>query len=215
MTDLEKSNRLRFGEFAADLTTGELFKHGAKVPLQDKPFQILALLLRRPKQLLLRQEIIRNVWPDTFVEGDLCLNVAIRRLRSALNDDASHPHFIETVGSRGYRFMAAAHGSPTSEAVVSDSERPRVALFPLKSFMGAQSDSLAASITELLIIQLRRMNPPFAIVTPEFTTERAHKGKSTLSLCREVSADYVLVGAVLEADGEVRVTVRGWKTGST
>ncbi|MBZ5679615.1 MAG: winged helix-turn-helix domain-containing protein [Acidobacteriia bacterium] len=208
MTDLEKSNRLRFGEFAADLTTGELFKHGAKVPLQDKPFQILALLLRRPKQLLLRQEIIRNVWPDTFVEGDLCLNVAIRRLRSALNDDASHPHFIETVGSRGYRFMAAAHGSPTSEAVVSDSERPRVALFPLKSFMGAQSDSLAASITELLIIQLRRMNPPFAIVTPEFTTERAHKGKSTLSLCREVSADYVLVGAVLEADGEVRVTVR-------
>src|SRR5271157_5956594 len=157
MSDLGKANRLRFGEFAADLTAGEVFKHGTKVPLQDKPFQILALLLRRPKQLLSRQEIIRNVWPDTFVEGDLCLNVAIRRLRSALNDDASHAHLIETVGSHGYRFIAAVHGSPTSEAVVADRERPRVALFPLKSFMGTQSDCFAASITELLIIQLRRM----------------------------------------------------------
>ncbi len=208
MTDSGKSNRLRFGEFAADLTTSEVFRHGAKVPLQDKPFQILALLLRRPKQLLARQEIIRDVWPDTFVEGDLCLNVAIRRLRSALSDDASHPRFIETVGSHGYRFIAAVHSSPVPEVEVSDRERPRVAVFPLKSFMAAQSDSLAASITELLTIQLRRMNPPFAIITPEFTAERAHKGKSTISLCHEVSADYVLVGAVLQSDGDVRVTVK-------
>lgn len=208
MTEARKSNRLRFGDFAADLTTGELFHHGARVALQDKPFQILALLLQRPKQLVSRPEIIRNVWPDTFVEGDQCLNVAVRRLRAALHDDASHGHFIETVGSHGYRFIGAVHVSPVAETAPPSTERPRVAIFPLKAMMGCEPDSFAPSMTEVLITQLRRMNPPFVVVTPEFTTERAHKGKGTLSLCRQASVDYVLVGAVSASTKQVRVSVR-------
>jgi len=208
MTETPKSSRLRFGEFVADLASGEVFKHGAKVPLQDKPFQILALLLARPKQLVSRQEIIRTIWSDTFVEGDLCLNVAIRRLRAALNDSATNASFIETVGSHGYRFVGSVHSLRVQTTMHFGRDRPRLALFPLKTFSGSESASLAPSMTDQLIIQLRRMNPMFVVITPEFTTERAHKGRSTLSLCRDVSADYVLVGAVSEAAGQVRVAVR-------
>ena len=208
MTEVARSHRLRFGEFAADLTTGELFQHGAKVPLQEKPFRLLGLLLQHPKQLLSRHDIIHAVWPDTFVEGDVCLNVAIRRLRSALKEDASHPRFVETVGSHGYRFIANVHGFPSSEQAPPTLKHPRVAIFPLKTFSGSESSTFAPGLTELLIIQLRQLNPPFIVVTPEFTTERAHKGRGTLSLCRQACVDFVLVGAVSETAGQVRVNVR-------
>jgi TolB-like protein/Tfp pilus assembly protein PilF len=208
MSGTTKSNQLRFGEFVADLTSGELLKHGLKVPLQDKPYQILALLLARPKQLVSRQEIIRTVWPDTFIEGDLSLNVAVRRLRVALADDAVNARFLETVGSHGYRFIANLHGSSPPKVTSHARDGPRLAVFPLKPIRGTQSESFASSLTELLIIQLRRPNSPLFVITPEFTTERTHKGKSTISLCRDVSADYVLVGAVSRASGQVRVTVR-------
>ncbi len=207
MAGATKSIHLRFGEFVADLTSGELFKNGVKVPLQDKPYQILALLLSRPKQLVSRQEIIRTVWPDTFVEGDLSLNVAVRRLRAALADDAVNARFVETVGSHGYRFIANIHGSSPLK-VAHPRDGPRLAVFPLKPTRGTESESLASSLTELLIIHLRRSNSPLFVITPEFTTERRPKGKSTISLCRDVSADYVLVGAVSRASGQVRVTIR-------
>ena len=207
MAARDNSNRLRFGGFVVDLETGELFTHGVKVPLQDKPFHVLALLVRRPKQLVSRAEIIRSVWSDTYVEGELCLNVAIRRLRAALQDDPTHPHFVETVGSHGYRFIAAVHG-PRSDLAHAREDRARLAVFPLKSSAGTHPDALALSMTEQVITQLRRLDPPFTIITPEFTTERSPKGRSTMALCRDVSANYVLVGAVACAPGQVRVTVR-------
>ena len=208
MSDAEKPMRLRFGAFLADLTSGEVFRNGSKIPLQGKPFQILSLLLQHPKQLVSRREIIRTVWPDTFVEADLCLNVAVRRLRSALADDGPHHHLIETVGSRGYRLMANVHGLPSPGAIAAGNECPRVAIFPLKALGAGEHDSFGTATTELLISQLRRMNPPFAVITPEFTTERTPKGKSTVSLCRNVSANYVLLGSVTEIGGRARVTVR-------
>jgi len=208
MVGPENSSRLRFGGFVVDLATGELFSRSARVPLQDKPFQILALLLRRPKQLVSRSEIIRTVWPGLFIEGDLCLNVAIRRLRSALQDDTANPRFVETVGSHGYRFIAAVHGAPASEPAPTSGGRPRLAVFPLKCLMELEADSLPPSMTEQVITQLRRIDPPFVIITPEFTTEHSPKGKSTMTLCRKVAADYVLVGAISGAGGQARVTVR-------
>ena len=81
-------------------------------------------------------------------------------------------------------------------------------MFPLKTVIDSHCDSFAASMTELIIVELRRINPSLAVVTPEFTTERTRKGKGKLSLCRDVSADYMLVGAVAEADGQMRIIVR-------
>ena len=205
-----KSLKLRFADFVADVAGGELFKDGAKVPLQDKPFQILALLLQRPGELVPRQEIISNVWPDTFVEGDLCLNVAITRLRTALNDRVSSPKFVETVGSRGYRFIGELTRPGTPEKTASSREHPRVAIFPFELDTDLHYGMFASAMTELIIVEIRRAHPSLSIVTPEFTSERAGrgKGKSKLALCREVSADYMLVGTLSGSGDQMRVTTK-------
>ncbi|HSB17639.1 MAG TPA: winged helix-turn-helix domain-containing protein, partial [Bryobacteraceae bacterium] len=87
---------VRFGLFEADLMAGELRKCGRKVELQDQPFHVLALLLRRPGELVTREELRQALWPaDTFVEFDESLNKAVQKLRQALGDSADNPRFIE------------------------------------------------------------------------------------------------------------------------
>jgi len=100
-------NAIRFGLFEADLSAGELRKRGRKIPLQDQPFRVLALLLLRPGELVSREEFQRALWPgDTFVEFDEGLNKAIQKLRQALDDSSDNPRFIETLPRKGYRFIA-------------------------------------------------------------------------------------------------------------
>jgi TolB-like protein/DNA-binding winged helix-turn-helix (wHTH) protein/Tfp pilus assembly protein PilF len=99
--------RLRFGIFEADLRTGELTKRGARIRLQDQPFQVLAVLLARPGELVTREELRGRLWTaDTFVDFDHGLNKAINKIREALGDSAESPRFVETVARRGYRFIA-------------------------------------------------------------------------------------------------------------
>src|SRR4051812_17984191 len=97
----------RFGPFEADLKTGELRKSGSRLRLQEQPFQVLAMLLARPGELVTREELRQQLWPaDTFVDFDHSLNTAINKLRDTLGDSASAPKYIETLARRGYRFIA-------------------------------------------------------------------------------------------------------------
>src|SRR5215831_372775 len=97
---------VRFGLFEVDLESQELRKSGIKIKIQDQPFQILALLLERPGQIVTREEIQKRLWAgDTFVDFDLGLNSAIKKLRQALNDNSENPRFVETLYRRGYRFV--------------------------------------------------------------------------------------------------------------
>jgi DNA-binding winged helix-turn-helix (wHTH) protein len=105
----KSSGRIQFDVYEADLCTGELRKHGRKIRLTGRPFQILALLLERPGELLTREEIRTRLWPaDTFVDFEHGMNSAIRKVRDALGDSAKKPRFVETLARRGYRFMAAS-----------------------------------------------------------------------------------------------------------
>lgn len=115
----------RFGSFEADLQERILTKAGRRIRLQEQPFRILALLLERPGQLISREEMREQVWPqNTFVEYDAALNTAVRKLRESLNDSADNPKFLETVPRQGYRFLAPVSWSPELEVVVPS--RPRV-----------------------------------------------------------------------------------------
>jgi TolB-like protein/DNA-binding winged helix-turn-helix (wHTH) protein/Flp pilus assembly protein TadD len=103
----------RFGDFEFDPASGELHKDGTKVRLQEQPFQILTLLLKRPGEVVTREEVRQALWAgDTFVDFDVGLNSAIKRLRDALNDSADSPRFVETLPRRGYRFVAPLETSP-------------------------------------------------------------------------------------------------------
>src|SRR6266852_4931908 len=98
---------LRFGVFEVDLRAGEVRKQGVRIKLQEQPFQVLTQLLKRPGEVVTREELRAQLWPsDTFVDFDNGLNTSINKLREALGDSADSPRFIETLPRRGYRFIA-------------------------------------------------------------------------------------------------------------
>lgn len=127
--------------FEADLSTGELRRRGVRVRLNAQPFQVLCLLLERPGELLTREEIAQQLWPEgTFVDYDHGVHSAVNRIREAIGDSASSPRFIETLARRGYRFIASVErigpgdGSASRTAAAEDTpsdEPPGCAAEPL------------------------------------------------------------------------------------
>jgi TolB-like protein/DNA-binding winged helix-turn-helix (wHTH) protein len=107
MPNPDPTSLLRFGFFEMDLRTAELRRAGRPVGLAPQPFKILTLLATHPGELVTREEIQRQIWGDeTFVDFDQGLNFAIKKIRTALGDDADAPSYIETLPRRGYRFIA-------------------------------------------------------------------------------------------------------------
>jgi cholera toxin transcriptional activator len=108
----------QFGVFELDLSAGELRKNGAKLRLQEQPFQVLALLLERAAEVVTREELRQKLWPaDTFVDFDHSLNTAVNKLREVLGDSASSPRYIETLARRGYRFIAPVRNNAETASV--------------------------------------------------------------------------------------------------
>ena len=115
MADDREDGAMRFGVFEVNARAGELRRKGVKVKLQEQPFQVLAMLLERPGEVVTREELQRRLWPaDTFVDFDHSLNAAVKRLRDALGDSADNPRFVETLARRGYRFVAPVNGEGTN-----------------------------------------------------------------------------------------------------
>jgi Tol biopolymer transport system component/DNA-binding winged helix-turn-helix (wHTH) protein len=107
MSETQSAPRLfRFGEFEADVRTGELRKGGVRLKLSGQPFQVLAILLEHSGDVVTREELQKQLWPDTFVDIERNLNGAINRVREVLGDSRENPQFIETLPRRGYRFIA-------------------------------------------------------------------------------------------------------------
>src|SRR3954468_24209480 len=111
-----KSVRYRFDRFEADIARSVLYENGVPVPLQEKPFLFLATLLQSNGAVVTRDELSRQLWPDTYVQVNQGLNAAARKVRMALKDDAANPRFIETLGSRGYRFICPMESTPAEDA---------------------------------------------------------------------------------------------------
>ena len=115
------SHWVRFGGFELDLETADLRSNGRSARLPEQQFQILRMLLESNGNLVSRDEIRRQLWPNnTVVEFDQSINAAIMKLRTALGDTADKPRFIETLARRGYRFLVAAEfdRAPQSKAAV-------------------------------------------------------------------------------------------------
>src|SRR3954471_7044597 len=110
-----KSVRYRFDHFEADIARSVLYEDGVPVPLQEKPFLFLATLLQSNGAVVTRDELSRRLWPDTYVQVNQGLNAAARKVRMALHDDAANPRFIETLGSRGYRFICPTESTPAED----------------------------------------------------------------------------------------------------
>lgn len=125
-------HRFRFGKFELDLRGCELRKCGHRIKLQEKPFQLLALLLERPGELMSRDELCDKLWGmDTFVDFNQGLNTAVKKLRQALGDTAEDPHYIETQPRRGYRFIGEL-SAYTPESEPTNSSETSIELIKVK-----------------------------------------------------------------------------------
>src|SRR5438309_1069612 len=100
------SNIFRFGLFEADASGGTLVRNGVRIKIQDQPFRVLILLLERPGEIVSREQLRQRLWPEgTYVDFDGSLNVILKKLRAAIDENSDNPRFIETVPRRGYRFI--------------------------------------------------------------------------------------------------------------
>src|SRR5947199_9264696 len=134
------ANIFRFGLFQADAAGGTLMRNAVRIKLQDQPFRVLLILLERPGEIVTREELRQKLWAEgTFVDFDGSLNVILKKLRAAIDDDSDNPRFIETVPRRGYRFIA-----PVSESLSNIGASSAAGAMPVRLQTAAPTDSAAA-----------------------------------------------------------------------
>ena len=124
---IPNAHLFRFGVFELDIQSGELRRHDLKVRLPDQSFQILKTLITRPGELVTRDELRRVLWTEeTFVDFEVGLNSAVRKLREALDDSAESPQFVQTLPRRGYRFVASVTALAPPAASLAEPAAPEV-----------------------------------------------------------------------------------------
>jgi DNA-binding winged helix-turn-helix (wHTH) protein len=171
------TGRVRFGPFEANLDSGELWREGAVVPLQDLPFRLLTALVRRPGEVVSRAELSEQLWgSETFVDAAAGLNTAVAKLREALGDDPDRPQFIETVPKRGYRFVGAVE--PVRPAMVEPvasaetiSNRAPAARHPRRLLSIAATVAAALAVAGFAAYQLRASHAQIRVAVVLFDNE--------------------------------------------
>jgi TolB-like protein/Flp pilus assembly protein TadD len=211
--------RIRFGVFEADPRSGELFRQGSKIKLQNQLFQALMLLLERPGDVVTREELRKKLWPgNTFVDFDRGLNKAINGLRAALRDRADKPRFIETLPQRGYRFIAqveASEADPASRQLLPSrlqaEQTPRIdslAVLPLDNHSDDPAQEyFSDGMTEELISAISRIQSLRVISR---TSVMRYKGarKSLRTIVKELRVDAVVEGSIARSGQKVRITAQ-------
>jgi DNA-binding winged helix-turn-helix (wHTH) protein len=95
-----------FGPFHLDFKKEELFKDGARVKVQGKVYQALLALLQKPGEIVTREELHMQLWPEAHVNYDANVNTTVNKVRQVLGDSADQPAFVETIPRKGYCFIA-------------------------------------------------------------------------------------------------------------
>jgi TolB-like protein len=203
------SGRLRFGVFEADLRTGELTKHGKRLRLQEQPFQLLAILLEKPGELVTREELRSRLWPQTTVDFEHGVNKAISKVRYALGDSAGNPRFVETVARRGYRFLADVAVVRDAQALpAADGPIRSLAVLPLQNLSNDTSeDYFADGMTEELITQLGQIRSLRVISRTSVMTYKSGR-KPLTEIARELRVEAVVEGSVLRSGDQVRINAQ-------
>jgi Tol biopolymer transport system component/DNA-binding winged helix-turn-helix (wHTH) protein len=185
-------SRLSFGLFEADFSSGKLSKNGLRVHLQDKPFHILLMLLERPGEVVTRDQVRKQLWPEgTFVDFDQGLDTALKKLRYALGDSAQSPTFIETIPRRGYRFIAPVTSQPQvlGPGVVTKIPEHRYSKWPLPNSVLALS--LIVGVSILLFLSGRKGTLVRLESTPVATRPGWESNPSLSPDGNEIAFDYV------------------------
>jgi DNA-binding winged helix-turn-helix (wHTH) protein/TolB-like protein/tetratricopeptide (TPR) repeat protein len=186
---VEPGKLFRFGLFEAEAACSTLTRNGVRVKIQEQPFRVLVLLLERRGEIVPREELRQKLWPEgTYVDFDGSLNVILKKLRAAIDDDSDNPRFIETVPRRGYRFIAPVETvDPQSSAQTAlpepakfDEQRHSATLQPGSNAIAVQEQKtasrkwyiigasvLALALAAIAVIRSATKRTPVAV--PEYT----------------------------------------------
>jgi TolB-like protein/Tfp pilus assembly protein PilF len=216
----------RFGEFEAHISSRELYRNGERLRLHDQPFQILAILLERHGELVLREEIQRRLWPDhTVVDFNHSINSAIKKLRRSLGDRPRQPQYIETLPKRGYRFVGqVSWASPAPEvstvfasqvgqqhltrAPVPAGDRPSIAVLPFLNLSGNKdNDYLAELFSEEITNALSRI-PQLKVIARTSTSIFRERSEDVRRIAHMLNVRSILEGSLQKAGMRIRVAAR-------
>jgi TolB-like protein/tetratricopeptide (TPR) repeat protein len=211
----------RFGRFELDLRGRELRKDGVRIRLQDQPFELLAMLLERPAEVLTRDELRHRLWPDgTFVDFEHGLNAAVKRLRAVLGDNAEHPRFVETLHRRGYRFIGSVErldgdGRHQREAVSitgpsMTATKRRIAVLPFTSMSDdAAHEYFTEGLREEMITELGRLCAGrLGVIARTSSTLIQRTATRIRDIGQALRVDFVVEGNVRRDGDRARITVQ-------
>jgi TolB-like protein len=195
---------VRFGTFEVNFSSRELRKHGMRIRMEEKPFQILELLLERAGQVVTRRALREKLWPDTVVVYEHGLNTALNKLRDLLGDSARSPRFVETLPRLGYRFIAPVIKSGNTAVA----EKKMLLVLPFENLSGdSKQEHFADGLTEEMISQLGQLNPKrLGVIARTSAIQYKASKKSIGEIASELHVDCVLEGSI-RCDGyRVRIT---------
>jgi TolB-like protein len=209
--DLPSVETLRVGDLEIDMRLREVRRGATVVRLQEQPFQILDLLLEKPGDVVSRERIRERLWSDgTTVDFEHSVNAAIKRLRTALGDDATQPRYVETVPRWGYRFIALPEAAARADESPTPSARPRLIVLPFVAPNGSHLDeAFGDGLTQELIAQLAHRCADrigvLARTSAMLYKDARHRAGDIGDAMR---VDYLVEGSVRLSEGRIRVTAQ-------
>jgi DNA-binding winged helix-turn-helix (wHTH) protein/tetratricopeptide (TPR) repeat protein len=195
-----------FGEFTLDVPERRLSRGTTSIPLAPKAFDTLVALVRRAGRLTRKRELMKLVWPDTFVEMSI-LTVHISALRKALSDSNREARYIETVSGSGYRFTADVraidHASSDASAA-----RVSLAVLPFRPLVEDMRDpALELGVTDSVISHLSRERK--MVVRPLGAVRKfASLDQDPVAAGRTLGVQAILDCTIRRADDEVTISSR-------
>jgi TolB-like protein len=204
--DSELASRVFFGSFEVDLTSRELRKHGLRIRLAEKPFQILELLLERAGQVVTRQALRQKLWPATHVGYDHSLNTAVNTLREMLGDAAQNPRYIETLPRLGYRFICSVTRPQDTAPVAAK----KLVVLPFENFSSdPEHEYFADGLSEEVISHLGQLDPRrLGVIARTSSIRYKRTNKSIVEVAAELRVNFILEGCVRHSGGSLRITAQ-------
>jgi DNA-binding winged helix-turn-helix (wHTH) protein/tetratricopeptide (TPR) repeat protein len=213
------------GEVEVDLGRYELRRHGRRVKLEKKPMELLIFLLGRREQMVSREEIVKRLWrSDLFIDTEKSVNNIVRKLRTALGDNADKPRFLETVIGKGYRFIGPVRvidakyprsdsDQDSARAVAREDvgERSSIAVLPLIQVGKATDDQgLGLGFADALVSRLG--NLPGLDVLPTSAVLNLPLEASVTEIASRLGVRFVVRGAIQMSKGQWRLSLEMFDT---
>jgi TolB-like protein/Tfp pilus assembly protein PilF len=208
MADRVERRFYEFGCFRLDPAGRVLFRGDQVIPLPPKAADTLLLLVQNAGNVVEKQDLLKNVWQDAFVEeGSLTRTISI--LRTALEGSAHGKEFISTIPKRGYRFAARVEGL-SSHPVSPLASKIMLAVLPFENMSGQKSQEyFSDGLTEEMITQLGRINPDrLGVIARASAMRYKNATKTADQIGQELHVSHILEGSVRRASGRVRIAAQ-------